>query len=114
MTSRLNQSNKRRTLPSHHWVAAGIAVAVGFTVAALRYWVPSSLMPGAALGEAPRSQPTTPDQAVLGQGLHGVLAARRHEAARRRPQRRHHVPIQLDAVDQRAGHGSARGTHAFR
>lgn len=60
-------------------------------------------MPWSALGEPDHSQPTSPHQAVLGQGIDRVLAARRHEATRRRPQWRDHVPIQLDQPDQAPG-----------
>lgn len=60
-------------------------------------------MPWPALGEPDRGQPTPPHQAVFGQRVDRILAARRNEATRRRPQGRNHVPIQLDQRDQTSG-----------
>jgi hypothetical protein len=74
---------------------------------AIRYRVPSSLMPWSALGEPDRRQPTAPDQSVFGQTIDRVLAARRNEATRRRSQRRHHVPVHLDEENQSPGRGPA-------
>ena len=64
-------------------------------------------MPWSTLGEPDRGQPTPPQQAVLGQRVDRILAARRNEATCRRPQRRDHVPVQLDQRNQ-TPHG--RGT----
>lgn len=57
-------------------------------------------MPWSTFGEPGHRQPTPPDQSVFGQGIDRVLAARRHEPARRRAQRGHHVPVQLDQENQ--------------
>ena len=57
-------------------------------------------MPWSALGEPGRSQPAPPNQAVLGKRIDRVLTAGRNESARRRAQRRDHVPVQLDQEDQ--------------
>lgn len=61
-------------------------------------------MPWSTFGEPGHRQPTPPNQSVLSQGVDGELAARRYEPARRRTQRGHHVPVQLDQEDQCA-HG---------
>ena len=71
---------------------------------ALRYGVPSSPMPRTALRQAHHRQPPAADRSVLGEGLDGVLTARRREPTRRQPQRRHGVSIQLDHEDQSARH----------
>jgi hypothetical protein len=76
---------------------------------ALRYRIPSSPMPGTALGEPDSRQPTPPQQSVLGQSVDSVLATGRGESARRQPQRRHHVPVQLDHEDH-AVHYRGLGT----
>ncbi len=52
----------------------------------LRYRVPSSPMPRAALQQPHHGQPAAPEEAVLGQRVHRVLAARRSEPARRQAQ----------------------------
>ena len=78
-------------------------------------------MPGSALGEPDHSQPTPPHQAVLGKRVNRILAARRNEATRRRPQWGDHVPVQLDQRNQppygRRAHpadGPRRRGHRFR
>lgn len=70
-------------------------------------------MPWSALGESGRSQPAPPNQAVLVQRIDRVLAAGRNEAACRRTQRRHHMPVQLNqknhsARGRRSGHPDER------
>lgn len=66
-------------------------------------------MPGSALGEPDHSQPTPPQQAILGQRLDRILAARRNKTTCCRPQWRDHVPVQLDYGNHTAhGHRSRR------
>lgn len=66
-------------------------------------------MPWSALGEPRHGQPTPPHQAVFGQRLDRILAARGNEATRRRSQWRDDVPVQLDHRDEpthgRRAHG---------
>ncbi|EUA54044.1 hypothetical protein I550_5682 [Mycobacterium intracellulare 1956] len=76
---------------------------------AIRYRIPSALVPWSALGEPDRSQPAPPDQPVLVQRIDRVLAAGRNEATGRRAQRRHHMPIELDEENQSPRHGPSNG-----
>ena len=78
----------------------------------LRYGIPSSWMPRTALQQSHQRQPRTPDHAVMLQRVHRILATRRGEPARRRAQRRDHVPVQLDGVDEASGGTAARFTFA--
>ena len=79
-------------------------------------------MPRSTLGEPDHSQPTPPQQAVLGQRVDRILAARRNEATCRRPQRRDHVPVELDQRNQpphgrrtrRTDHGAGRRGRGHR
>jgi hypothetical protein len=64
-------------------------------------------MPGPALGEPGHREPTAPNHSVFGKGIHGVLTTAGYEPTARRPQRRHHVPVQLDHINQRTGHRGA-------
>src|SRR6202008_2207358 len=89
--------------------APGVAGVIG-AFAALRYRIPSSPMPRSTLGEPDRGQPTPSNQAELGEGVDGVLATGRNEAACRRTQRRHHVAVQLDYKNQ-STHGPCRKPH---
>ena len=57
-------------------------------------------MPWSTLDEPGRSQRAPLNQAVLSERIGGVLAAGRNKPTRGRPQRRHHMAIQLDEIDQ--------------
>lgn len=107
MKSRLKKSNKRSTLPLLCRSVSGRSIEVGPALVALRDWIPSSPMPRPALCEPGYRQPTSPKNSVLGQGIDRVLTAGWDEPARRRAQRRHHVPVKLNEIDQRACHGGA-------
>ena len=62
-------------------------------------------MPRSALQQPHHRQPAAPDQAVLAERVHRVLATGRGEPARRQPQRRDHVAVQLDDEDHAARDG---------
>ena len=118
MKSRLNQLNTRLALcsrcrvPRHRRLrpdpsGARLRRAQFVSAAAtLRYRVPSSPMPRTALQQPHHRQPAAPHHAVLRQRVDRVLTTRRREPARRRPQRRDHVPVQLD--DDRSPRATAR------
>src|SRR5581483_11713854 len=98
--SRLNQSNNGRTLPSLRSGLPDVTGAVVSPCPALRNRVPPTLMPRPTLGQSDQRQPAPSNKAVFAKSLDGVLAARRDKPASRRPERRNHVPIQLDQKNQ--------------
>ena len=112
--SRLNQLNTRLALYSHPGLPRCrrrrricrmlVGVPAQFTrgAATLRYRVPSSPMPRPAFQQPHRGQPAALEEAVLGQRVHRVLAARRGEPARRQAQRRNGVAVELDDEDHAA------------
>ncbi len=78
----------------------------------LRYGIPSSWMPRTALQQSNQRQPHTTGHAVMLQRVHRVLTTGRGEPARRRAQRRDHVSVQLDRMDEASGSPAARFTVA--
>src|ERR1700712_2837271 len=105
MTSRLNQLNKRiapqrRGIHSH--------------ATSLRNRVPSTSVPRATLGQPYQGQPTPPHEPELSKRVHGVLTARRREAARGWSQRRDHRAVQLDDIDDAESDGPAQPAAAHR
>src|SRR4051812_31593879 len=107
MTSRLNQLNMRAP-------ALFFETGPGRLRAPLGYWIPSSPMPRTTLPQPDHGQPTTPDQSVFGQRVHGVLATRRGEPACGQPQRRDGVSIQLDEEDHDTSRKMAHRAFSIR